>query len=183
LRSSVEGYDQLARSGKCAAVAAVARYRWARIQFENNRFEDAERGFREVVQKRPENPLLLDAANRWFSSLILVKRYDDLQRALDQYCDWPELSDADFQRRCEDTKVGLALKAAENFERDKRFDEAARAYLEVADRFPHARKHDELLYNATIHFRHAGNEVEAAAVAKRLIAEHPKSPLTEKLRR
>ena len=184
LRPSVDGADQLAHTSNCPGVRLVARYQWARIQYEYNHFEEAARGFREVLERyrTSEQKLLIDAVNGLFDSLVILKRYDELLAALNRYCRWSELNDQNFRRRCEETDLAFARKRIEGLEREKRFDEAGRGYAALVDRFPRESKPDELLYDAWRAFRLAGNEQQAMTIEKRLRTEHPKSPVLQKLR-
>jgi hypothetical protein len=184
LRPSVDRADQLAHTSNCPGVRLVARYQWALIQYEYNHFDEAERGFREVLEKyrKNEHKLLIDAVNGLFDSLVITKRYDELQDAVNGYCRWSELNDQNFRRRCEGTDLAFARKRIEGLEREKRFDEAGQGYAALADRFPRESKPDELLYDAWRAFRQSGNEQQAATIEKRLRTEHPKSLLLQKIR-
>jgi TolA-binding protein len=159
----------------------VIIYREAYIDYDHNRFDDAEPLFLEVVQKYPAHELAAFAANLFLDALNAQGKTAELVTWVGRFLDTKELvTDATLATRL----VSLLSDAhdLEGHEHERRGDpkECARSFLAAADALPAHAKHAERLWNAGQCFQNAHLTGQAVKAWQALIKAHPDDTLAKK---
>jgi TolA-binding protein len=76
----------------------------------------------------------------------------------------------------------IAYKSAQELFKAKKYPEAGEAFLKVAAEHPKSAVADGALYNAALSYEKAEIKSRALEIHRRLIREHPQSPLARRSR-
>ena len=149
----------------------AARFDRARAAYAAQRCDQAEPLFAEIATKHPDHAAAGPAANLLFDCLAHSRRYDELGRRLEQLCVIPQLRRvAGFAEQCGKLRTALDRVRIEDLERAGRHEEAAGAYVTLAERNPDERTHPEALYNAAVSYARAGQRGLALRPLSMLVA-------------
>lgn len=171
------------------------KYRRARIYYEANHFDEAAVLFKDIAFNHKNSELAIFAANLYLDSLnvmasmleprrpqCIFEMKDAIQPLWAAYCESAggpanrgELCGVLEQLRCD-----VMRKAAEEYQRKKRWRDAAKTYVGLYRRFSSCGKLDEVLYNAAINYDAAHLVGRAIRVRQVLVDAHKDSSLRSK---
>jgi tetratricopeptide (TPR) repeat protein len=156
------------------------KYRKARIYYEFNHFKEAIPLFKDIAEHHQTSDLAYYSTNLIFDCMSILKKYDELQAALDEYCPMYEEKDATVKSQCGQLKSGLTRKRIEIAQEQGRYKEVAQMYMQEAVDYPNDPKIDEIYYNAAVNFERAkliGSAIKAREI---LLKTKPDSVLAKK---
>jgi tetratricopeptide (TPR) repeat protein len=156
------------------------KYRKARIYYEFNHFKEAIPLFKDIAEHHQTSDLAYYSTNLIFDCLSILKKYDELQAALDEYCPLYEEKDATVKSQCAQLKSGLTRKRIEIAQEQGRYKEVAQMYLQEAVDYPNDPKLDEVYYNAAVNFERAKLLGSAIQARELLLKAKPESTLAKK---
>jgi outer membrane protein assembly factor BamD (BamD/ComL family) len=163
--------------------AAVSLYRQGKVQYDNNRFDQALATFDLVIRRFPENPVAEYAANLSLDILNLKKDYAGLEKLARRYAADEVLMRYESLREVIGKLLPqISLKKAQQLLDKKKYPEAAKAFLKVAAEFPKSDIADSAVYNAALCYEKAKITKRSLEIHRRLIREYPQSPLARRSR-
>jgi TolA-binding protein len=160
---------------------ALSLYRQGKAHYDNDRFDQALAAFDRVVTSYPENPVAEYAANLSLDILNIKKDYAGLEKLARRYAaDKRLMKHASLREVIEKLLPQIAYKHAQELFKAKKYPEAGEAFLKVAAEYPKSVIADGALYNAALSYEKARIKARAQEIHRRLIREHPKSPLARR---
>jgi tetratricopeptide (TPR) repeat protein len=163
--------------------AAVSLYRQGKAHYDLDRFDRALEVFDQVVRRYPENPVAGYAANLSLDILNIKKDYAGLEKLARRYAGDKILMRHESLREVIPKLLPqIALKRAQALFKEKKYPESGEAFLKVAAEFPKSDIVVSALYNAALSYEKAGIPKRALEIHRRLLSEHPKSPLARRSR-
>jgi tetratricopeptide (TPR) repeat protein len=157
------------------------KYRKARIYFDYNHIEEATPLYRDVVDSCRKSDLAIYSANLYIDCLIIKSDYAKIQTEVDAFLAIPDLTkDPGFVARLNSIKVKLAGKVLEGLQKSKKYAEAARYGIKLAEEHPDDPKVDVLYYDAGINFEKAKLLGLAIRSREALIKARPDSEKAKK---
>jgi len=132
------------------------KYNRARIYYEHNRFADAAPTFDDVATNHSKHELAVYAANLYLDCLNILKKFGDLDQAVDRYLKIEALNaDPSMHEQLVKLKQGSQWKYAEQLGKERKHKEAALLYVEIANAYPEWDRYPQVLYNAAVQFEAA----------------------------
>jgi TolA-binding protein len=160
---------------------AVSLYRQGKVHYDHDRFDQALQFFDQVVRGYPENPLAAYAANLSLDILNLKKDYAGLEKLARRYAaDRVLMQHESLREIVPKILPHVALKQAQRIFDEKKYPEAAEAFLRVADEFPESDIAGSALYNAALSYEKAGIQAKVLEIHRRLVRQYPKSGLARR---
>ncbi len=179
--SLVAAIDTFLKIAPDAPEAVKVRYNKARVYYENNHFEPAARGFAELVERHPDDPLAIIAANLLLDSLNALDRPAEVLRWIDRFMATPALvRDAAFSRQLVSIRSDGLVREGKQHERARNWRACGQAMLQAAESLPDHPRHAERLHDAAYCFSKARLVGQAVAVRNQLIEMHPDDPLAQR---
>jgi tetratricopeptide (TPR) repeat protein len=180
-KKMIDAFDEYIKYVPESNELCTIKYRKARIYFDYNHIEEATPLYKDVVDSCKTSELAVYSANLYIDCLVIKKDYKGIQDNVEAFLTRPELTkDQGFVNRLKAIKVQLAGKVLEQLQRDKKYVEAARMGIKMAEENPQDPKLDVLYYDAGVNFEKA--KLIGAAIQSReaLIKLKPDSPLAKK---
>ena len=161
----------------------IVLYRWARLFYEANRFEEASALFSRIALEHPDSEVGPYAANLWLDSLgVLAERrgrvacFDAMRAAIPRieasYCpQQAEVCEALTPLTCR-----LGAEEARAMGEAGRHREAAEGFVALARRTPRCEEAPRYLYNAAIHYESArllGRAIRVRVTLVNAFADRP----------
>ncbi len=112
--------------------------------------------FGDIAENHKSNELAVYSANLLIDCLNVKKDYNGIAQYVDKFLATEEYKkDADFMKLLGVIKGQLTRKRIEETEKDKRYVDAARLYIKLAEEYPDDPKIDEVYFNAGVNFEKA----------------------------
>src|SRR5262249_28728616 len=145
-KKMIEAFETYIRYVKQSPELLRVKYQEGREYYEYNHCDEAIPLFRDVARAKDEE-LSVIAANLLFDCHAMKKQTPELVAAVAEHCHQKELiAVPGFAPRCAVIEASLLRQEAERLEHDRRWREAAEAYLKLAVAFPDYPKIDEVYY-------------------------------------
>ncbi len=180
-KKMIEAFDEYIKYVPDAPELVTIKYRKARIYYEANHFEEAAPLFADIAENHKSNELAVYSANLLIDCLNIKKDYMGIGQYVDKFLATAEFQkDQDFMKQLGIIKAQLVRKQIEQTEKDKRYCDAARLYVKLADEHPDDPKVDEVYYNAAVNFEKCGLLGLAIRYREELIKNKPDSANAKK---
>jgi tetratricopeptide (TPR) repeat protein len=158
------------------------KYRKARIYYEYNHISEAIPLFKDLAENHQDSDLAMYSANLLLDCYVINKDFKDLRQEVETFLQSPKLMsrEPDFKKQLTAIKANIQRQEIEYFEKDKKYADACRSYLQLASDYPNDSKIDEIYFNAAVNCEKAkliGLAIQARQV---LIRTKPDSRLAKK---
>ncbi len=152
-------------------------YKAANIYYRYNHFDEAVKRFAYIALEHPEHQLAEYSANLVLDSYNLLKRPDQVNAWARKFYANKRLAKGKFATDLKSVIEESALTMIEGLEKKGQQEKAARAYEHFVAEFPHSKKADVALYNASVAYAKARELDRALAIRAQIIANYPGSKL------
>ncbi len=156
------------------------KYYAALTFYDYNHFKEAIRRFEDIIAHHPTHRLAIYAANLALDSYNLAGDYKGLDKAVERYLANKQIARGDLLETLMTLREGAAFKACLQLEKEKKYKEAAKAFIKFVAQFKTSEFYDKALYNAALNFERVNDIANAIKARLRLIRERPSSPLVPK---
>ena len=158
-------------------------YKAANVYYRYNAFPEAVKLFADIAEKHPRHELARYSANLVLDSFNLQGDWREVNAWAKRFRDDAELMRAQPALRDDLGKVieQSAFKLIEELERNRRYGEAADAYLAFVQDWPGSRLAPTALFNASVDLVRAGRLDQAMTVREQLLQRYPSDPLVPKV--
>ncbi|MCA9668020.1 MAG: hypothetical protein KC503_20620 [Myxococcales bacterium] len=170
--------SSVAAASKRPSPSALSRYREAQEHFKAQRFDDAYKGFAAVVTHWSGQAVAGYSADLLLDCLNRLKRYVEMERWVDRLLRMQSIATGQRLIRLHRLKVQLLRHRAEQLEKRKQHSACAATYLGAYRKHRrYSRAPAELLYNAAVCLRMAGQSKRALVPLTMLVHRHARSQL------
>lgn len=186
----LEAFDTYIQYVPDAPELPTIKYRRARVYYEYNHLDKAIPLFKDLAENYPKSELALYSANLLLDSIAIKINFDKekadeyvtmMEQQVDKFQGMPDFTkDKDFDETLKKIKASLLRKRIEVVENKGDHRQAAKLYLQLAERYPDDPKIAEIYYNAAINFERARLIGLAIQAREKLISMKPDDPLAKK---
>ncbi len=175
-------YDAFVSHVPASGRVATMTYKAAEIDFKYLHFEDARPRFEKILATYCKDDVAREAGN----AILLTYTVED---NLDKIVEW---TDKVKSSQCGDkTKIDTGalltlqndakFKIAEKLFNDKKYEEAADAYIKLVDADPQNKSgnNDKALNNAAVGYENVNRFAAATKIYERIVNEYPQSPFVD----
>ena len=143
--------------------AVEVKFRLGRLYYQHNQFDDANKIFKEIVQKYPRNKFSEYSANLMLDIYNLKKDYIGLEKAGSELLASPSLQGTKTGEEIKSVLEKASFKKAQDLEGDKKYQESAVQYEAFAKQNPKSDLVASAHFNAGINYERAGQNDKAMA--------------------
>jgi TolA-binding protein len=152
------------------------RFETAQIYFEHGHYPEAIKRFDNLTREIPET-------KQARSAVKVILGYHADREDWNKLISWGQnfaarkdkLLDDPLRKHVVEVLRGAMFKRALAYEKDQKFERAARSFVEYQKEFPADPSADRALYNATLNFYKVGQIEQALATGKMMMEKYPKS--------
>lgn len=152
-------------------------YKVANIYYRYNHFDEAVQRFAWVALEHPEHELAEYAANLVLDSYVLLDQPAKVNAWARRFLKNGRLAKGKYRDDLLRVLEDSALTMVERSSKAGKHEEAARAYEGFVKEFPHSKKADRALFNASVSWANAHRLDRALALRARIIKDYPDSDL------
>lgn len=153
------------------------RFSAAQVFFEYGHYPEAIARFEKITKEIPETKQARTAVKVVLGFYADKEDYNNLINWGQAFARQDKLLDAELKKYVTDLLQGSMFKRALAFEKAKKHDRAANAFLEFQKEFPNDANADRALYNAMLNYFKIGRVENAVTVGNTLLDKYPKSAI------
>ena len=159
-------------------IAIEVKYKIARTLYDYNYFKDSTKQFMELIESYSGHPRAQQGANLVLDTYNMLEEWQLLNDAARSFAKNDALmKDKEFADVVDKVVEESSFKLISAFEKQRKWEEAAKKYLSFAEEFPKSTLADKALANAAATFTRAGQLERAIKVRIKLVNEHKSSTL------
>ena len=159
-------------------IAIEVKYKIARTLYDYNYFKDSTKQFMELIESYSGHPRAQQGANLVLDTYNMLEEWQLLNDAARSFAKNDALmKDKEFADVVDKVVEESSFKLISAFEKQRKWEEAAKKYLSFAEEFPKSTLADKALAKAAATFTRAGQLERAIKVRIKLVNEHKSSTL------
>ncbi len=156
------------------------KYNLARTYYDFNHFKEAAKIFKDIAYHYPKHRLAVISANLHLDTLNLMKDFDGLHKAVEEYIKKKPIDDEAFMDSVNKLNVQIRFKICTVHDSKEEWKPAAKCFVKFYRDFPQSDYTDKALYDAALDFEHMRDLGKAIKVRVFLLRATPNSPLAPK---
>lgn len=150
------------------------RFRIGRLYYQSNHFDEAQKYFKEIVQRYPNTKYAEYSANLMLDIYNLRKDYAGLEKAGAELLAVPSISSSKAGSDIRGVMEKASFKRGQDLEAEKKYGDSAQVYLTFAKQNPKSALATTAFFNAGINFERSGQNAQAIQAYNQVLSSDAK---------
>lgn len=177
-----KAYDTFAQRVPGSGRVATMQYKAAEIPFRYLHWDEARPRMEQIVGKYCKNDIGADAGNAILVSYTIEKNLDKIEEWANRLRAANCGTAATAQKNAAELgklTLGVKFQKADQLFAQKRYEDAARMYVQIVDADPHGEDADKALNNAAVAYENVKRYAAATRLYERIVNEYPNSKFVD----